>query len=179
MKKKHYQKCKYPQYINPKLDTFYDCWWYLNETKFYLDHNNSVLDGLESESMFTSSLDIEIVKVDPKTDCIDFDHPEKNTKTRVWLESGEQWLDTTFGNVWRNNCHNVNLDTGADTFEEAIIKLARKVQTKYPLKKYGKLYFAAAQDDRDRLEKKFGKKKGWEEFVKLHPFFSKVPVDFD
>ena len=179
MKKKKYKNCKFPQYINPKLDTFYDCWWYLLETAFYLDHNTKVFDDIPSESMFLKSLDIDVVKVDPKTNCVDFYRLEKNTKTRVWLESGEQWFDDKFGNVWRNNCHNINLDVGADTFEEAIIKLARKVQSKYPLKKYGKLYFAAAQDDQEKLTKKFGKEKGWEKFVELHPFFKKSFDDFD
>lgn len=53
-----------------------------------------------------------VVKVNPKTNEIS-DDVELNSKTRIWLECGIT-----------PNEHDIRLDCGGDTFEEAIIQLA-------------------------------------------------------
>lgn len=53
-----------------------------------------------------------------------------NTKTQIWLEFGEAYLDIDEDtNV--QFIHDYNLDCGADTFEEAIIELANLVDKYY------------------------------------------------
>ena len=71
---------------------------------------------------FEECLDIEVVKVCPASLCIE-DRKELNTLTQVWLECGPKL----------KNCiaHDINLDCGADTFEEAIIELAILVKQEY------------------------------------------------
>ena len=95
-----------------KKDDFYNSWLYLNnlECIFYkgIDH-------------FYECLDIEVVKVNPETNEIDDDN-SKNTKTQVWLEFGGITYDETFKCLM--GIHDIDLDCGADTFEEAIIELA-------------------------------------------------------
>lgn len=83
--------------------TAYEAYWYLQELG-YIDH-----------------LDIMMSKVNPETNEIDDDN-SKNTKVEVWLETGlwdEELMMPT---------HDIDLDVGAETFEEAIIKLAQKVK---------------------------------------------------
>lgn len=77
---------------------------------------------------FFDSLDISVVKVNPETEMIDEDN-NLNTDTRVWLEFGPYDFE--------ENCkiHDCNLDCGAPTYEEAIIKLANLVNIYY--NKYG------------------------------------------
>lgn len=81
---------------------------------------------LKNHSMFhycfESCLDIEVVKVNPKTKEVD-DNPELNTETNVWLECGE--YSKYIG------IHDTDLDCGGSTFEEAICKLAELVHEKY------------------------------------------------
>lgn len=71
---------------------------------------------------FTCVLDIAVVKVNPETLEID-DDETKNTKINVWLECGPK----------RENYfeHDIDLDCGGDTFEDAIIELAKLVKNKY------------------------------------------------
>ena len=71
---------------------------------------------------FEECLDIEIVKVCPASLCIE-DRKELNTLTQVWLECGPKL----------KNCiaHDIDLDCGGDTFEDAIIKLAKLVKKYY------------------------------------------------
>lgn len=87
----------------------YEAWNYLD--------NHKIFDG-----HFVSCLDIFVVKVNPKTDEID-DDENLNTKTEIWLECG----------AYNKNymCHDVDLDCGGNTFEEAIIKLAKLVKEKF------------------------------------------------
>ena len=49
----------------------------------------------------------------------------KNTKVEIWLEHGHYDVD------WGACVHNIDLDCGGDTFEEAIIKLAELVKRHY------------------------------------------------
>ena len=94
-------------------ETFYNSWDYLNnlEEVYYKGIN-----------YFYECLRVEVVKVNPNTMEIDLDN-SKNTKVQVWLEFGGVFYNETF------NCfqsyHDINLDCGADTFEQAIIELAK------------------------------------------------------
>ena len=78
---------------------------------------------------FDRCLDISVVKVNPETEEIDKDM-KSNTKTEVWLEFGRAFIDNEISdNVMFE--HDYRLDCGADTFEEAIIKLANLVDEFY------------------------------------------------
>lgn len=90
---------------------FYDAYHFLRNHRIF---NNR----------FEKGLDIMVVKVDPETNCIENDS-KKNTKVRIWLETGPYLLDEPHG---CERCHDLDLDCGGDTFEEAIIKLADKVK---------------------------------------------------
>ena len=73
---------------------------------------------------FENDLWIDVVKVNPETKQIDKDK-NKNIKIEVWLEHGHYDKD------WGACVHNIDLDCGGDTFEEAIIKLAGLVKDNY------------------------------------------------
>jgi len=75
-----------------------------------------------NESHFKECLDIDVVKVNPKTNSID-DDETKNTKVQIWLECGK------YNKEFR--IHDIELDCGADTFELAIIELANLVMEWY------------------------------------------------
>lgn len=90
---------------------FYTAWKFLNEHKMF-------------NEQFTEGLWIEVVKVNPDTNEID-DDSSKNVKTRVWLEHGN------YDEEWGAITHDPRLDCGGDTFEKAIIKLAKLVQKYY------------------------------------------------
>lgn len=73
---------------------------------------------------FVLGLDIDVVNVDPDTNRINEDD-SKNTKPQVWLEHGP-WAD------YINGCrHDINLDSFGDSFEEAIIEMAKRVRRFY------------------------------------------------
>lgn len=91
---------------------FYTAWNFLQEHKIFNDR-------------FSYDLWFEIVKVDPKTNAIDYQDTTKNTKVQVWLEHGP------YDAEWGACTHDIDLDCGGDTFEEAIIKLAKLVEGKY------------------------------------------------
>lgn len=109
---------------------------------------------------FSQCFDWYIVMTDPKTKAIEKDE-SRNTKQRVWLECGPWYKkDKNFPDGCPS--HDYHLDVGADTFEEACIKLAKKT-----LKIYGdydpnvptparKKLIARAKKTAERL---FGKKK--------------------
>lgn len=100
---------------------FYEAW------QFLLNHSVFQKSYLERLSWFGSTaLDIDVVKVNPKNRRIEKDDL-KNTKIEVWLECcvyGE--YDGDYSGELDHN-----LDCGADTFEKAIIKLAKLVQKHY------------------------------------------------
>ncbi len=70
------------------------------------------------EGKYQEALDVEVVKVNPKTRCIDSDW-SRNTMTQVWFEAGPP------------GCHDLDLDCGGATYEEATIKLANLMREKY------------------------------------------------
>lgn len=76
---------------------------------------------------FMQELYIEVVKVDPETNRVE-DDKTRNTKTQIWFEIGPYEEDVENGIY---GTHDLDLDCGGDTFEEAIIELARLVHEKY------------------------------------------------
>lgn len=98
------------------FDNFYTAWNFLCNHKIY---NDGGLFG----TRFLYCLDIDVVKVNPKTKAIS-KRESLNTETNVWLESGPYHPEH------RN--HDIRLDCGAETFEKAIIELVNLV-----LKHYG------------------------------------------
>lgn len=90
---------------------FYSAWTFLQEHKIFNDQ-------------FNYSLWTEAVKVDPEINAINPD-TTKNTKVQIWLEHGP------YDAEWGGCTHDLDLDCGGDTFEEAIIELARRVKEKY------------------------------------------------
>lgn len=90
---------------------FYIAWKFLEE--------HPVFNG-----QFNNELYVDVVKVNPKTNEID-DDDANNTKVQIWLEHGP------YEEEHHQCAHDVYLDCGGDTFEEAIIELARLVKRYY------------------------------------------------
>lgn len=115
---------------------FHEAWWFLTEHPAFKD--------VHEIDHFQECLDIEVVKVNPNTDEVD-DDESKNTATRVWLECGrvlsrEEVVADLKGDpdgmipadyAGATNFHDIDLDCGAPTFEEAIRELAGLVYDKY------------------------------------------------
>jgi hypothetical protein len=104
------------------------------ESYNYLEHHSIVQH--DGNYYFNRCLDVEVVKVDPSTNEINFEDESKNTKTTVWLEFGPIVEDTYNDFLTRYiPSHDIDLDCGGDTFEEAIIKLANLTYDKYGYEK--------------------------------------------
>lgn len=97
-----------------EFKTFYEAWWFLFYHPMYQDKHE--------DSRFLQCTDIHVTKVNPENDTIE-DDETLNTKTQVWLESGYYEEN--------NSWHDIELDCGADNYEEAIIKLAELVYKNY------------------------------------------------
>lgn len=124
---------------------FYQAWWFLYNHPIFDDTPKKMM--LEEEtipgtfSRFEDCLDVDIVKVNPKTNRID-DDDKLNTETRVWLECGP-WVhrDREMSQESRDRgcydffpegrSHDWHLDCGGRTYEEAIVKLANLVFQHY------------------------------------------------
>lgn len=91
---------------------FYESWRFLAKHKIF------------DESFEYDRLWIHVTKVNPVTNELD-DDKTKNTKVQVWLECfpDNPKIDGRY--------HDIDLDCGGDTFEEAIIELAKLVMNKY------------------------------------------------
>ncbi len=91
---------------------------------------------------FHACLDVDVVRVNPRTERIDRKRPERNTATRVWLECGAWVWPQELSEAEREMLphgvpsHDPDLDCAGETFEEAVLALATKVfekfGTKYP-----------------------------------------------
>ncbi len=113
-----------------KFKDFYESWWFLNEHPMFINWEDVKDLEIDSEwcNDFLSCLYIYIPKVNPKSKRI-CKKDELNTLTQVWLECGGiEWDDNFNGYI---KCHDIRLDCGADTFEEAIVKLANLVMKYY------------------------------------------------
>jgi len=97
-------------------------------------------------SCFEQNLCIMVVKVHPETGRI---HPtpdgesDPNTKTAIWLEWGPHFEQAELAEpglpaeVWSANglgSHDCRCDTGASSFEKAIVNLAHNVYALYGLR---------------------------------------------
>ena len=112
------------KFENTKLTTterFFHAWEWLR-THEYFQYS-------KYETVFPTCLDIEVVKVNPENDTID-DVISKNTKVVVWIEAGDAVFDDR-GRYTGETSHDFNLDSGGDTFEEAIIDLAINMKSNY------------------------------------------------
>ena len=75
------------------------------------------------------NLDIHYAKVDEKRRVND--DRSLNKFVEVWLEFGPIKQVVSDGHLHLQHSHDINLDCGAPTFDEALIKLARLVQRHY------------------------------------------------
>jgi hypothetical protein len=99
------------------MNNFYDSWKFLEEHPIFQKKYDTF-----SVPQFQQCLDIAVTKVNPANCTMEVDET-KNTKVEVWLEAGP------YAEGFRE--HDIDLDCGGDTFEEAIIALAVKVLDKY------------------------------------------------
>lgn len=93
-----------------KLEEFYNAWIFLTKHKMF--------HGLFECGLYTA-----VVKVCPETNAVE-DDSTKNTRVQIWLEHGP--YDKEY-----QHTHDFELDCGGDTFEDAIIELARLVKEHY------------------------------------------------
>lgn len=114
----------------------------IKRTKIYVDKNGNywrVWPKSLDWHVIEHNLDIHYTVVDTKG-CIN-DDESKNQYQACWLEFGQiEWgyhapeFETGDGQTareYRMNYHDIDLDCGAATFDEALIKLAKLVQKKY------------------------------------------------
>jgi len=146
-------ECKFPQYINPKLDTFYDCFWYLESTAFFSDPEFIGKDGVSEVSVFSKNLNLNVWKVNRITGEIENDSTV-NTELAFVAEVGGKVFDNMFDRYI--GCHYSNLDCSAKTYEKMIIKIANLVEDNYPLRDYGKISHFMIDDDYEDMKTKFG-----------------------
>lgn len=118
-------------------DSFYRSWHYLDGHPVYwrfypregLPANNAV--GLQAEYGFGSdAISVFVTRV--CNECgMRHKEPERNTKTEIRLETGK-WELFLRGDMKQHvHFHDTELDCGGDTYEEAVIKLARLVWERY------------------------------------------------
>lgn len=96
------------------MNEFYDSWYYLNN-----------LEAVQYNGVnhFKDCLHMSVVKVCEETNEIDIFNDTVNTKVQVWLEFGK--IELNKEKDYLEVYHDIDLDCGADTFEEAIIELAK------------------------------------------------------
>ena len=108
------------------LEEFYKAWRFLK--------NHPMFSPSRWDERFLENLYPIVVKVNPETDSVD-DDEEKNTKVQIWLEAGPVYINKTIkgcsAKYSTQHVHDLDLDCGADTYEEAIIELARLVKERY------------------------------------------------
>lgn len=98
----------------------------LEMNEFHRDFNWLVSHPIFNDR-FLSNLDIEVVKVNPKTKAID-DNDILNTEVRVWLECGPVELKDNMDAIYT---HDIRLDCDGESFEKAICELAKLVRANY------------------------------------------------
>lgn len=81
---------------------------------------------------FEKAVYFSFVHINPEIDEIDLDEDDKNLQFQVWVEAGPPWKskDDNSGPV-HIGTHDVRLDCGADTADEALLKLAGLVDCYY------------------------------------------------
>lgn len=83
---------------------------------------------IENHQWAWSNLDIDVVKTSPKSKRV-VDKESENTLIQYWLEGGPYCDDEHTGELI--SCHDLRLDTGGSSFEEAVIKYAALVRKYY------------------------------------------------
>ena len=106
-----------------KFTDFYTAWEFIRNHKISKEQDNEWTN-------FPYCLDIEVVKVNPKTKRIE-DDETLNTETAVWLEFVNDTFDKWNPHLGWVSTHWTELDCGAETFEKAIIKMADLVYKHY------------------------------------------------
>jgi len=122
-----------------ELDYFYEAYCFLYDHPMFQHKNEFEYEGkscIYYDSMFDECLEVWVTKVNPKTHRID-DNEQLNTAEEVWLETGQwEWglwegSEAKEENKCRIPWHDTNLDCGGETFEIAIVKLAKLVYKYY------------------------------------------------
>lgn len=103
-----------------KITDFYVAWHFLHNHEYFKHPEFG-----KSMSAFPVSLYIMVVRVNPENDEVD-DDKKMNRKTQVWIECGN-WIVDAYTQEY-TTCHDPELDTGGDTFEDAVISLANIVR---------------------------------------------------
>ena len=108
----------------------HDAWYWLCNHPAFL--RVCAAGRIISAEGFKGSLDIDLVLVNPETNSID-DDESNNTGLRYWLECGPwRWIEMfPSGRCSEHSSHDIDLDCGGATFEEAILKLRDLVLGKY------------------------------------------------
>lgn len=102
---------------------FFSSWHYLSNHYIFSSFIRLYsADEIFQQSKLEECLDIEVQKVNPLDNRVS-NQLDLNTKTEVWLEAGPY--------IEGKRTHDIDLDCGADTFEEAAMKLAQLVYEKY------------------------------------------------
>ncbi len=107
------------------LNEFFDAWWFLNKHPEFKDKESPEID----QSIF-NDMWVYVTKVNPLTNTIE-DDEALNIETRVWLEWGPMEYVTDFDKPFWCGTHDVKLDCGGGTYEEAIIEMAKLVEKYY------------------------------------------------
>jgi len=120
-------------------DDFYNAYHYLNWHpafwKFYGQDNMSHTERFHEKYLVEDRgvehrIEVYVAKINPITGQAE-DYPELNIKTEVWLETGKvRWPSENF-NGYEVYFHDHELDCGGDTYEQAIVTMARLVHDKY------------------------------------------------
>jgi hypothetical protein len=103
------------------MEDFYEAWYFIDKHPDFAPFGDGGVGCLY----------VEVVKVNPETETIE-DNDSLNTAVRVWLEGGP-WINAPLPDEeeYMNWSHDIDLDCGAPTYEEAIIKFAENVKNKY------------------------------------------------
>lgn len=125
------------------MEQFYEAFWWLHEHPLF---RYAGVDARDRGNIFPENLSIHVAKVDPETHRVE-DLKSRNTHVEIWIEvttytdplqfpENERGMFELpenergmFGS-WEYEgipTHHYPLDCGADTYEEAIIKLAQMV----------------------------------------------------
>jgi hypothetical protein len=116
--------------LTKKQKKFHKAWWFLNEHPLFMYPEEKRIMGEHASPRFMDCLDVDFQLVDPKTRRIS-DNKKKNTRLECWLECGGVEENTPGDPNTLMHCHDLKLDCGGETFEEAIIKLAKLVKKHY------------------------------------------------
>jgi hypothetical protein len=130
------------------MEQFFEAYWWLHCHPMFAykgELGKTYSEGAMIRTSFPDNLDIHVAKVDPKTrsaitDDKGYFDKTCNTHVEIWIEvmtycDPNDFPDNQLSDQDRRRgvaTHFWELDCGGDTFEEAIITLARDVHEKFP-----------------------------------------------